>query len=121
VIAAISTAKPALRKLSAAAACEISAAHWANSARANTRLRTAKPTADAHTSSPAAEVHPTSGAADTHAAAGHAASAATAAAMHPASAAPTVHTASATTAPLLRGRKQFCAFSARARFHTAWT
>jgi hypothetical protein len=112
IIAAISTAESALRKLSAAAPYEISAARCANSARANAGLRTAEPTADAagpHTSSPAADLHPTPCAADTHATAGHATSAATAAAaatyvhaaaaMHPASA---VHSASATSARLLR-------------------
>jgi hypothetical protein len=70
VIAAISTAKSALRKLSAAAPYEISAVHWANSASANARLRTAEPTAaaaDAHTPSPAADGHPSRGAADVHA------------------------------------------------------
>jgi hypothetical protein len=65
VIAAISTAKSALRKLSAAAPYEISAVHWANSASSNARLRTAEPTtaaADVHTASPAA-VHTASPAA----------------------------------------------------------
>ena len=108
IIAAISTAESALRKLSAAAPYEISAARCANSARANAGLRTAEPTADAagtHTSSPAADLHPTPCAADTHAttSAATAAAAATyvhaAAAMHPASA---VHSASTTTARLLR-------------------
>jgi hypothetical protein len=91
VIAAISTKKSALRKLSAAAPYEISAAHGADSASANARLRTAERTssaaAEAHTPCRAADVHPSRGAADTHAAAanvhgtaGHATSAA--AAMH---------------------------------------
>src|ERR1700722_7997783 len=83
-------------KLSAAAPYKISAAHWANSARANARLRAAEPTADA------ADVHPTSRAADTHpATAGHPTSAAPAAYVHPASAATTVDTASRAAAPLL--------------------
>jgi hypothetical protein len=117
VIAAISTAKSALRKLSAAP-YEISAAHWANSASANARLRTAEPTgaaAEAHTPSRAADVH-TSRAADVHAAAtaadvhaaataGHATSAATATAnVHAtttAAAAAAVHAASRAAAPLL--------------------
>jgi hypothetical protein len=104
VIAAISIAKSALRKLSAAAPYEISAAHWADSASANARLRTAEPTssaAEAHTPSRAADVHPSRGAADTHAAAAnvHAtAGHATSAAVHAATSA--VH-ATATAAALL--------------------
>jgi hypothetical protein len=94
----IAAKSAALGKLSAATPYKISAAHCANSARANARLRAAEPTADA------ADVHPTSRAADTHpATAGHATSAAPAAAayVHPASPATTVDTASRAAAPLL--------------------
>jgi hypothetical protein len=105
VIAAISTAKSALRKLSAAAPYEISGAHLANSASADARLSTAEPAAaDAHTPSratdthaAAAKVHATTAAADMHA---------TSATAHTASA--TVHTASPAAAPLGEGRGCNC-------------
>jgi hypothetical protein len=105
VIAAIS----ALRKLSAAAPYEISAAHWANSASANARLSTAEPAAaDAHspscatdTHAAAAKVHATTAAADMHATS-------TSATAHTASPAATVHTASPTAAPLGEGRGCNC-------------
>jgi hypothetical protein len=109
VIAAIS----ALRKLSAAAPYEISAAHCANSASANARLSTAEPAAaDAHTPSratdthAAAKVHATTAAADMHATSATAHTASTT--VHTASPAATVHTASPTAAPLGEGRGCNC-------------
>jgi hypothetical protein len=108
VIAAISTAKSAVRKLSAAAPYEISGAHLANSASADARLSTAEPAAaDAHTPSratdthaaAAAKVHATTAAADMHA---------TSATAHTASTSTSVHTASPTAAPLGEGRGCNC-------------
>jgi hypothetical protein len=98
VIAAISTTKSALRKLSAAAPYEISGAHLANSASADARLSTAEPAAaDAHTPSRATDTH--AAAADMHATSA-------AATVHTASA--TVHTASPAAAPLGEGRGCNC-------------
>jgi hypothetical protein len=74
---------PVVIAAKSAALRKLSAAHCANSAGANARLRTAEPTADAagaHTSSPAADLHPTASAADAHATAAHATSATAAAA-----------------------------------------
>jgi hypothetical protein len=112
VTAAISTAKFALRKLSAAAPYEISAAHWANSAGANARLST--------TESAAADAHTPSRATDTHAAATAVHTATAAADMHATSTtvhatsttvhatSTTVHTASPAAAPLGEGRGCNC-------------
>jgi hypothetical protein len=92
-VPAVIAAKSALRKLSAAAPYEISAAHWANSASADARLSTAEPAAaDAHATSTAADMHATS----------------TSATAHTASTSATVHTASPTAAPLGEGRGCNC-------------
>jgi hypothetical protein len=114
----VTAAISALRKLSAAAPYEISAAHGANSASANARLSTAEPAAaDAHTPSRATHMHAaataaakvhatTAAAADMHATSATAHTASTT--VHTASPTATVHTASTTAAPLGEGRGCNC-------------